>query len=81
MPRDGSSRAADDHAASEPAGHARDGTPVGMPVPPELQREALVRLLGGGTSVPDATVQNFLEQAPTFGIDLTLFAAAVSLRK
>ena len=81
MPRDGSSRAADDHAASEPAGHARDGTPVGMPVPPELQREALVRLLGGGTSVPDATVQNFLEQAPTFGIDLTLLAAAVSLRK
>lgn len=78
MPTDGTTRASDDHKAPGPTPPAREQVPVGIPVPDGLQREALVRLLGGGSSVPDATVQNFIEQAPTFGIDLTLLAAAVS---
>lgn len=80
MPIDGTSRESEGHPATEPARPGLDGMPVGMPVSPELQREALVRLLGGGSAVPDATVQNFLEQAPTFGIDLALLAAAVTRR-
>lgn len=78
MPIDGTSRASEGQPTPEPKTPARDGSPVGVPVTVELQREALVRLLGGGSSIPDATVQDFLEQAPTFGIDLSLLAAAVA---
>ncbi|MDQ7014609.1 MAG: GNAT family N-acetyltransferase [Planctomycetota bacterium] len=49
----------------------------GIAVPPELRHQALARLLGGGSTVPDTTIQSFLDQAPDLGIDLALLAAAV----
>lgn len=53
-----------------------DSATRGDAVPPELRHQALARLLGGGSHVPDATIRNFLAQAPELGIDLNLLAAA-----
>lgn len=77
MATTGMSSNPNDPTPTTPAPHAAQG----IPVSPEMQRDALRKLLGGGGSVSDAVIRNFLDQAPALGIDLRLLAAAVDHAK
>ncbi len=48
-----------------------------VPVSPALQHQAVGVLLGAGSSVPPESVERFIHQAPSLGIDLGLAAAVV----
>lgn len=48
------------------------------PIPPDLRRAAVARLLGARGPSSGATVETFLAQAPNLGIDLTLMAGVIT---